>query len=175
MLDLIYSCWLGLQLRGFFHFIFCVEKYLFELSKIEHTSSKQQSNSNQIFTGYIPVQYRVSGNPKYLQNCAASSMEHPRCSIWSLTRENKTKHKNKSNHGGQKTTVVALKNDQIDNRIYGGDVKNHARYDGAFRFEWNAPQVFLILYFLCFQTFLKTRFRVGLQTEMCYFHRSSSS
>ena len=45
------------------------------------------------------------------------------------------KHKNKSNHGGQKTTVVALKNDQIDNRIYGGDVKNHARYDGAFRFE----------------------------------------
>ena len=48
--------WLGLQLRGFFHFIFCVEKYLFELSKIEHTSSKQQSNSNRIFTGYIPVQ-----------------------------------------------------------------------------------------------------------------------
>ena len=157
------------------HFIICVEKYLFELSKIEHTSSKQQSDSNRIFTGYIPVQYQISGYLKYIQNCAATGMEHPRCSIRSLTRENKTKHKNKSNHGGQKTTVVALKNDQIENRIYGGNVKNYARYDGAFRFEWNAPQVFLILYFLRFQTFSKTRFRVGLQTETCYFHHSSSS
>ena len=71
---------------------FFVEKYLFELSKIEHTSFKRQSNSNRISTGYIPVQYRTSGNRKYLQNCAASGMEHPRCSIRSLTWENtKTK------------------------------------------------------------------------------------
>ena len=168
-------CGLGPHKSGFLCYILFVEKYLFKLSKVEHTSFKRQSNSNRIFTGYIPVQYRISGYLNYLQNCVASSMEHPRCFIQSLTQENKTKHKNKSNHGGQKTAVVALKNDQIDNRIYGSNVKYHAQYDCAFCFEWNTPQVFLILYFLCFQTFLKTRFRVGLQTETCYFHCSSSS
>ena len=46
---------------------FFVEKYQFELSKIKHTSFKWQSNSNWIFTGYIPVQYQISGYLHYLQ------------------------------------------------------------------------------------------------------------
>ena len=53
-----------------------------------HTSFKQQSNSNRIFTGYILVQYRITDNLNYLPNCTASGMEHPRS--MSMIRVSKT-------------------------------------------------------------------------------------
>ena len=55
--------------------------------------------------------------------------------LQSLATQKATKQKNESNHGGWKTTMVASKNNQTKNRMYGRDVEFHARYDGAFRFE----------------------------------------